>query len=122
LWESAGPLDTALRWVFDWEWFIRAHDRTAFQYLPLALACYRIQPESLTRTGGLARQLEHGRVTRRYGAWWHPNHLVQQTRRLDAAGQRLTAGWPRPVAAILRFPLAWPRIIAERGLHGMYMR
>jgi glycosyltransferase involved in cell wall biosynthesis len=122
LWEKVGPLDTGLRWVFDWEWFIRAHEQADFHYLPLELAYYRVQPEALTRTGGLARQLEHGRVTRRYGAWWHPNHIVQQTRRLDAAGQRVTSGWPRPAAALIRGPLALPRVAAERLLHGMYMR
>jgi glycosyltransferase involved in cell wall biosynthesis len=122
VWEGTGPLDTSLRWVFDWEWFIRAYGQTAFHYVPVELACYRIQPQALTRTGGLARQLEHGRVTRRYGAWWHPNHVVQQTRRLDAAGQRLTAGWPRSAAWLARLPLMLPRIVAERFLYGMYMR
>jgi hypothetical protein len=122
LWEKAGPLDASLRWVFDWEWFIRAYELAAFHYLPRYLACYRVQPDSLTRTGGLARQLEHGRVTRRHGAWWHPNHVVQQTRRLDALGRRLTDGWPRAAAALGRFPLALPRIVAESLLRGMYMR
>jgi hypothetical protein len=122
LWEKVGPLDIGLRWVFDWEWFIRAYEQTDFHYLPLDLAYYRVQPEALTRTGGLARQLEHGRVTRRYGAWWHPNHVVQQTRRLDAAGRQITSGWPRPAAALVRGPLALPRVAVERLLHGMYMR
>lgn len=122
LWEQTGPLDTSLRWVFDWEWFIRAHTNGRFLYLPRDLAYYRVQPAALTRTGGLARQLEHGRVTRRYGAWWHPNHVVQQTRRLDAAGRRLTDRWPRLPAAVVRLPFAMPRHLAEWLLHGMYMR
>jgi glycosyltransferase involved in cell wall biosynthesis len=122
LWERVGPLDTSLRWVFDWEWFIRAHEFASFHYLPQTLACYRIQPEALTRTGGLARQLEHGRVTRRYGAWWHPNHIVQQTRRLDAAGRQVTSHWPRLPAAFVRLPLSLPRQVAEWSLRGMYMR
>lgn len=122
LWDRTGPLDTSLRWVFDWEWFIRAHAHGRFLYLPRDLAYYRVQPAALTRTGGLARQLEHGRVTRRYGAWWHPNHVVQQTRRLDAAGRRFTDGWPRLPAAVARLPFAAPRRLAEWLLHGMYMR
>jgi len=122
LWAKAGPLDVSLRWVFDWEWFIRAHANGRFLYLPNDLAYYRVQPEALTRTGGLARQLEHGRVTRRYGAWWHPNHIVQQTRRLDAAGRRLTDRWPRFAAAVTQLPFSAPRHLAERLLHGMYMR
>jgi glycosyltransferase involved in cell wall biosynthesis len=121
LWQAAGPLDTSLRWVFDWEWFIRANGHTSFHYLPRELAYYRVQPRALTRTGGLARQLEHGRVTRRYGAWWHPNHVVQQSRRLDAAGHRLTGDRAGLLAATLRLPFALPRLVAERLLHGMYM-
>lgn len=122
LWEAAGPLDISLRWVFDWEWFIRAHARAPFHYLPRNLAYYRVQPLALTRTGGLPRQLEHGRVTRRYGAWWHPNHVVQQSRRIDNAGRRITFGWPGWLAAAVRGPLSLPRLVAERLLHGMYMR
>ena len=122
VWQETGGLDTSLRWVFDWEWFIRAHERATFHYLPRHLACYRVQPEALTRTGGLARQLEHGRVTRRYGAWWHPNHVVQQTRRMDAFGQRLTGNHHNLPAAAIRFPFSLPRRAAEWLLHGMYMR
>lgn len=122
LWESVGPLDTSLRWVFDWEWFIRAYEHGIFHYLPRDLAYYRIQPEALTRTGGLPRQLEHGHVTRRYGAWWHPNHIVQQTRRLDAAGCKLTGNRHGFPAAVVRLPFSLPRMVAERLLHGMYMR
>ncbi len=122
VWERTGDLDTSLRWVFDWEWFIRAHERASFRYLPRELAYYRVQPRALTRTGGLARQLEHGRVTRRYGAWWHPNHVVQLTRRLDAMGRRLTGNRPSALAAVVRLPFTLPRLAAERLLHGMYMR
>lgn len=122
VWEQTGSLDTSLRWVFDWEWFIRAHERTTFHYLPRALACYRVQPQALTRTGGLARQLEHGRVTRRYGAWWHPNHMVQQTRRWDAVGRRLTGNRSSLWATIIRLPFSLPRLAAEWLMHGMYMR
>ena len=122
LWQQVGPLDMALRWVFDWEWFIRAHTAGTFHYIPRDMAYYRVQPQALTRTGGLARQLEHGRVTRRYGAWWHPNHIVQQTRRLDAVGQRLTGRRPGAAAALVRLPFALPRLTAEWLLRGMYMR
>lgn len=122
LWVRVGGLDTSLRWVFDWEWFIRAHEVGQFRYLPRNLACYRVQPKALTRTGGLSRQLEHGRITRRYGAWWYPNHIVQQTRRLDAFGQRLIGNRRQVPATLLSFPFSIPRLAAEWLLHGMYMR
>lgn len=122
LWTTAGPLDTSLHWVFDWEWFIRAYSVTQFEYLPDFLASYRVQPAAKTRTGGLARQQEHGRVTRRYGRFWHPNHVVQQTRRLDGSMRHATVRWPAPLAWPLRGLAALPRLVAERVLHGMYMR
>ena len=122
LWEKTGALNTSLKWVFDWEWFIRAFSHGHFQYLARNLACYRVQPAALTRTGGLARQLEHGRVTRAYGAWWHPNHIVQQTRRVDAFGRHVTNRWPRIPALVARVPLVVPRLLAEWLLRGMYMR
>ena len=48
LWEATGPLDESLSWVFDWEWFIRAHARSEFVYLPRDLALYRVQPAALS--------------------------------------------------------------------------
>ncbi len=122
LWTAAGPLNSGLNWVFDWEWFIRAYDLTKFEYLPQFLAGYRIQPAAKTRTGGLTRQQEHGRVTRQYGSFWHPNHLVQRTRAFDASIQQATARWPAPFAWPLRGLASLPRLIAERILHGTYMR
>lgn len=122
VWKATGKLNTALHWVFDWEWFIRAYKLTHFHYIPRNLALYRIQPQALTRVGGLPRQLEHGRVTRQYGAWWYPNHIVQQTRRLDSIGQKITGNKLDVVASLIRFPFAIPRITAEFLLRGMYMR
>lgn len=122
LWTAVGPLNTDLHWVFDWEWFIRAFTVAQFDYLPEFLAGYRVQPAAKTRTGGLARQQEHGRVTRQYGSFWHPNHVVQQTRRLDGSMREATARWPAPLAWPLQGLAALPKAIAERLLHGMYMR
>ncbi len=122
LWTAVGPLNSRLNWVFDWEWFIRAYDLARFDYLPQHLAGYRVQPAAKTRTGGLIRQQEHGRVTRQYGGVWHPNHVVQRTRALDASMQQATARWPAPLAWPFRGLASLPRIIAERVLHGTYMR
>lgn len=121
LWTAVGPLDTTLHWVFDWEWFIRAHRLTRFHYVPQDLAYYRIQPAAKTRTGGLERQMEHAGVTRRYGRWWHPNHVVQQIRRFEHGTFQVTAPWPSWLAGPVRGLAAGPRILAERVLHGTYM-
>lgn len=122
LWDAVGPLNVSLHWVFDWEWFVRAHELAQFDYLPQFLANYRVQPQAKTRTGGIERQREHGRVTRHYGRWWHPNHLVQQTRRLDASIEQVTRRWPAHLAWPLRFLGSLPRTVLERVLHGTYMR
>lgn len=122
LWQAAGPLNTNLNWVFDWEWFIRAYGLAEFTYLPQFLASYRIQPAAKTRTGGLARQQEHGSVTRQYGGIWHPNHVVQRTRAVEARAEQALARWPRPLAWPLQGLASLPRIVAERLLYGTYMR
>lgn len=122
LWQRVGPLNAELNWVFDWEWFLRAYSLAAFTYLPEFLAFYRVQPEAKTRTGGMARRLEHGRVTRQYGGWWHPNHVMQQIRYVEYLGQRLVERWPRPLAWPVLALVGAPRIAAERVLYGMYMR
>lgn len=121
LWNVVGPINTDLNWVFDWEWFIRAHKITPFHYIPEALATYRIHPAAKTRTGALDRQLEHAGVTRKYGAWWHPNNVVQQLRRFENGSRTITKSWPIFLSAPLNGLSAVPRVIAERVLHGTYM-
>ena len=49
LWEAIGPLDESLNWVFDWDWFIRAYQKTRFHYIPCFLANYRVQPQAKTK-------------------------------------------------------------------------
>jgi hypothetical protein len=78
LWNEIGPLNESLNWVFDWDWFIRAYQHTEFHYLPCFLANYRVHPASKTRSGDIHRRTELRDITRRYGAWWHPNAIVQQ--------------------------------------------
>jgi glycosyltransferase involved in cell wall biosynthesis len=121
LWREVGPLNTRLHWAFDWEWFIRAYQRTTFHYLPRDLAYYRVQPETKTLTGGLERQLEHGRLTRRYGAWWHPNHLVQQARRFAFAGAQASRRWPGWLVRPVRTATAMPAFVVEHLFKGRYM-
>ncbi len=120
LWDEVGPLNEALNWVFDWEWFIRAHRATQFHYLPRFLGSYRVHPQAKTRTKDVARRQEHAWITRTYGAWWHPNYLVQRARivshRVDAA----TARWPRWLAAPMQALAALPRRAAEHLFYGMY--
>ena len=121
LWNGVGPLNTDLNWVFDWEWFIRAHKVAPFHYIPEALANYRIHPAAKTRTGTLDRQLEHAGVTRKYGAWWHPNNVVQQLRRFEHGSRAVTKSWPGFLSSPMNGLSAMPRVIAERVLHGTYM-
>jgi glycosyltransferase involved in cell wall biosynthesis len=120
LWEEVGPLNQSLNWVFDWDWFIRAHLRTRFHYLPRFLANYRVHPEAKTRTSDVRRRMEHAWITRTYGAWWHPNYLVQTARILAHRGETATSAWPAMLAAPVRALTALPRSAAERIFYGMY--
>ena len=98
LWERVGPLDTNLNWVFDWDWFLRAHGVGKFQYIPHFLANYRVHPAAKTRSSAVQRRIEQRRLTCRYGRWWHPNALVQQTRIWSAQAPIFF----RPIAKLLQ--------------------
>jgi glycosyltransferase involved in cell wall biosynthesis len=120
LWRDVGPLSTSLNWVFDWDWFLRAHQLTPFHYLPRFLGNYRVHSAAKTRTEDIRRRREHAWITRTYGRWWHPNYLVQRARILAAATKTGTGDWPwclaRPVCTVASVPAS----IAERVFYGMY--
>lgn len=120
LWEEVGPLSLSLNWVFDWDWFIRAHQRTPFHYLPRFLGNYRVHAQAKTRTQDINRRREHAWITRTYGAWWHPNYLVQRSRILSHQADSATARWPRWLARPVRALPAALRRAAERLFYGMY--
>ncbi len=120
LWERVGPLCESLYWVFDWDWFIRAYKANRLHYLPRFLANYRVHPEAKTRTKSLEQRKEQAWITARHGRWWHPNHLVQQTRIQVLRVGSLTEGWPRPLAWPLRTATSLPLKVLERVLYGMY--
>jgi len=98
LWECVGPLDVNLNWVFDWDWFLRAHNVGKFHYIPRFLANYRVNPEAKTRSKDIQRRIEQWDITCRYGRWWHPNALVQRFRILDYRSPVLF----RPISELLR--------------------
>ena len=120
LWQEVGPLDESLNWVFDWDWFIRAHQRTKFHYLPHFLANYRVHPLAKTRTQDVKRRLEQAWITRTYGAWWHPNYLVQRARILAHRSEEVTTGWPGWLASPIRALASVPRRVAESLFYRMY--
>jgi glycosyltransferase involved in cell wall biosynthesis len=120
LWEEVGPLDESLHWVFDWDWFIRAHQRTAFHYIPRFLANYRVHAQAKTRSKDIRRRMEQAWITRTYGSWWHPNHIVQQARIQAYRAERMTDRWPRWLASPIRALASVPVLLAEQAFYGMY--
>ncbi len=110
LWDKVGPLNETYNWVFDWEWFIRAHQCTAFHYLPHFLASYRVHAAAKTRSTDIQRRREQARLTCTYGGWWHPNALTQATRIWTHQTQKTPF---HPFAQLLRR-------LAERVFYGMY--
>ena len=75
LWEHVGPLDPALNWGFDWDWFIRASRVTSFRFLDAELARYRLTGENKSLVGGAERQEELARIARRHGGARQPTYL-----------------------------------------------
>lgn len=120
LWDEVGPLDESLYWVFDWDWFIRAHRTTSFCYLPRFLANYRVHPLAKTRSKDIKRRKEQSHITKKYGGWWHPNNLVQQARIQSYRVAQWTDRWPRWISAPLRSLAALPPRLAEVIFYGMY--
>lgn len=120
LWRQVGPINEGLNWVFDWDWFCRAHQVTDFHYLPEFLANYRVHSAAKTRSPDVRRREEQAWITRTYGAWWYPNHVVQ---RLRIASQRLEpvlARWPAWLGSPVRMAAALPVRLTEFLFHGMY--
>jgi glycosyltransferase involved in cell wall biosynthesis len=76
LWEQAGELDIASEWAMDWEWLLRATAVGRADHVPDELALWRIYPDIKTERGGQRRREEIAAISRRYGGFWQPTHLV----------------------------------------------
>jgi glycosyltransferase involved in cell wall biosynthesis len=120
LWEEVGPLDESMNWVFDWDWFIRAHKVTSFLYIPQFLANYRVHSQAKTRSSDIQRRIEQARITKTYGKWWHPNYLTQQARITEYQIVQYTKRWPRFLSFLLQKTASFFRLIVERIFYGMY--
>jgi hypothetical protein len=58
LWEQTGPLNESLHFTFDWEWFIRASLKGAFESSNRCLSLYRIHSQHKTGSAGIVRDRE----------------------------------------------------------------
>jgi glycosyltransferase involved in cell wall biosynthesis len=76
LWRQAGELNAASEWAMDWEWLIRATALGCTEHLPVELARWRIYPGIKTEAGGRKRRAEIAAISRHYGGFWQPTHLI----------------------------------------------
>jgi glycosyltransferase involved in cell wall biosynthesis len=67
LWQRCGPLDAAMSFAFDWDWFLRATKLTDFVRLERVLSAYRLHAGHKSGSGGGKRRLEITEVARRHG-------------------------------------------------------
>jgi glycosyltransferase involved in cell wall biosynthesis len=65
-WEKVGPLDDALHYAFDWDWFMRAAKTCRFISVNRLFSRYRIHKEHKSGSGGKDRWKEMVEVVRRY--------------------------------------------------------
>ena len=63
-----GPLDVTLRFVMDWDYWIRASVCCRFAYLPQRLSTFRIHPAARTWSNPAARAVEIARLAERLTA------------------------------------------------------
>jgi hypothetical protein len=101
------PLDTSLRWAFDWDFFIRLAGRTRIVPMDVSVAGYRRHGTAKTVTGGPARDREILRVIRRHN---RPSPRVAFY--AGAIGARIVAGHlPARLGMALIYrvinPVAW---------------
>ncbi len=88
VWETVGGLDKSLHWGLDWDYFIRVFRTYKIDYIPVDLAFCRIHDDMKTRNGGLVRYRELGNISKKYGGWWQPMHLLYQAMRPFGALKR----------------------------------
>ena len=67
LWAKTGPLDEALAYAFDWDWFLRATAHGQFALCPEILSAYRHHAAHKSGSGGMKRREEILAVVRRHG-------------------------------------------------------
>jgi glycosyltransferase involved in cell wall biosynthesis len=73
-WDRVGALDARLRYVFDWDWFIRNIEASVeIKTTPRYLAAYRIHPGHKSGTGGEKRNEELRAIYTRHS----PPHILQ---------------------------------------------
>jgi glycosyltransferase involved in cell wall biosynthesis len=68
LWREVGELDTTLHYTMDYEYWLRAAQRTTLRYIPVVLAAERLHGGAKTARGSLARMREIEALARRYGS------------------------------------------------------
>ncbi|MGB8166699.1 MAG: glycosyltransferase family 2 protein [Chthoniobacteraceae bacterium] len=66
LWERTGPLDPALSFAFDWDWFVRASTVGSFERCEEILSAYRLHAAHKSGSGGEERRQEIICVARRH--------------------------------------------------------
>ncbi|MGA2230095.1 MAG: glycosyltransferase family 2 protein [Tepidisphaeraceae bacterium] len=84
LFRAVGGLDASLHWAMDYDFWLKAAERTSFVYLPRVLANYRWLDESKTGSGGWPRLEEVKAVARRHGAKRVPTYFQLESVRLWA--------------------------------------
>ncbi|MFA7345426.1 MAG: glycosyltransferase family 2 protein [Terrimicrobiaceae bacterium] len=67
LWSKTGPLNTALHYAFDWEWFLRASGFGKFHKCERILSAYRFHASHKSSTGGERRTEEIFSVAEKQG-------------------------------------------------------
>jgi glycosyltransferase involved in cell wall biosynthesis len=68
--DAAGGLDVRLKYVMDWDLWIKLSKFGEMIYVPRVLSARRMRQANKTQSGGMSRLFEMYRMLRRYGATW----------------------------------------------------
>lgn len=92
VWEAAGPLNEALRYTLDWEWFLRAARVAEVQWTSRVLSAYRYHPDHKTSDAGDRRVDEVVDLVRQHAPadWVSAYEAAQRLLRTNAGATRLS--------------------------------
>ncbi|EDY19395.1 glycosyl transferase family 2 [Chthoniobacter flavus Ellin428] len=119
LWQTCGPLDAALSFAFDWEWFLRAARVIEFTRSENILSAYRLHAGHKSGSGGERRRREILEVARRHSTpaqvraydfthahWEQVQRCLRLTKALQRARVPFASWWARSMTSPL---LSLPR-------------
>lgn len=112
LWQCVGELNTNYEYVLDWDWFIRASEVVAFEYVPRFYSVYRLHPLHKSRIGGAKRRKEVLDIVKKHSSKYWENLYIEVDKSYSQIKQRsaFLNSFNLPKIHLL-LPIFFPRVM-----------